>query len=371
LRLKPQLSVSEEFNDNILYVNKANARADLISTFSPGFGLDFGRQDNPLSAKLDYDFDEVIYARTTPLDHQNHHVAFTSRFERSRLAIRGSDSVDFLAGPINFSKTANDVNALNVLGQKVDRLVWVDNYHASYSLTEKTFVGVGIAHQRVDYESTTILYDYDSLRGLVDAGYQASEKLAFFGQGYYGVTSAGPNLVGGPAPDLDFVGSYLGIRGQFTPKLSGTVQAGYEMRSFAGSSSTQSSPVVELDLSYAMNPRRTFTLSYSRSSNVSVEAASYSYVSDVVGVVCSQALGTREKLNLRLGAYTRFTEYDQATLGVARSDKFYSFSADLSYKFERWLTGSVGYDYERLNTSSPGVVDYGVNRVTLKLTLGY
>lgn len=372
LRLKPQLGVTEQFDDNIFYANKANARADLISSFSPGFVLDIGRRENPLSAKLDYNFDEYVYARTDLLNHQDHRLAFSARFEKSRLSIQGADTFEVLSGPINFSRAAEDITAISILGRKVERISWTDRYHVNYLLTEKTFLGAGFNHNRMDYESGVNIYDYDSTRGSLDFGYQASEKIAVFGQTYLGVTSAKPNNgIAGPAPDLDFMGVFLGVRGQFTPKLSGSVQAGYESRAFDDGSPSQGSPVVELDLDYAMTSRRVLSLSYSRTSNISVEASSYSYITDLVGLSCVQALGTREKLSVRAGAYVRFSEYDQVAGGAKRSDQYYIFSAAVNYKFDVWLTGSLGYDYERLQTSSAGIVDYGVNRVTLKLTLGY
>ena len=44
----------------------------------------------------------------------------------------------------------------------------------------------------------------------------------------------------------------------------------------------------------------------------------------------------------------------------------------MAYQIQRWLTANAGYEYEWVNGQSLSTaIDYNVNRVTLRLAIGY
>jgi Putative beta-barrel porin 2 len=373
LTLRPQLSLSETYNDNIFYQGQ-NPVEDFITVVSPGLKLQLGRPEHNYIS-LGYTLDQLFYIRNPDLDAPQHTVDLADQFELQRLKLVGTDRFQLLSSPFGgvVERIIGTNGIATILGRDVNRTSFDDNYTLSYDLGEKTGLYVRATHSSTDYQQGIALYDIETLTGTFGFGYRAFPKTIFFGEGYYGQTTTEPNDVFlAPNPRLDFFGGYLGVRGNFTAKLSGMVKVGYESREFADGSSAPSAPVVDLALAQQFSETQSLSLTYSRQNNVSVQYSRENYTVDMIGLEFTQLMGPSRKWRATLGASYGMYGYEQA--GSSANSVQYDYlraSANLAYQIQRWLTASIGYDFERVSGNSTAVIDYDVNRVTLRVAIGY
>jgi hypothetical protein len=74
----------------------------------------------------------------------------------------------------------------------------------------------------------------------------------------------------------------------------------------------------------------------------------------------------------RLGGNFQNDEYEN--LGSGRNDKSYRANFALIYNIQLWLSTSVAYEFEKFVSSGPStstIIDYNVNRVTVRVSVGY
>src|SRR5207253_9217103 len=121
--------------------------------------------------------------------------------------------------------------------------------------------------------------------------YHPFPKTYFFGESYFGDTQNDrnvPNL--SEYPGVNFVGFFLGARGQFTERLHGTAKAGYEHRYYTDGGSLDS-PVVEISLDEQLSDRTLLSAGYSRRQYESIQFFHSSYTTDSLFVGWQQQIG--------------------------------------------------------------------------------
>ncbi|MBI4327219.1 MAG: outer membrane beta-barrel protein [Chloroflexi bacterium] len=360
--LRPQLDLSETYNDNVFFQH-TNPVGDLVSTISPGLNIQIGKLEGN-SFAVDYMFDNVFYAQKTEQNAQQHRLALRNKFALERLSIEGADQIEFLSSVLG--------GGISSLGLRVDRSVYDDNYTIRYEISPKTSVYIQGAHSAIDYQETIGLYDYNTLRGVAGFAYQGLPKTSFFGELYYGQTGTDPNgtLTIKP-PHAEFIGGFLGARGSFTEKLSGTVKAGYEIREFSDGTPAPSLPVVEASVTQRLSEKTVLSLQYARRGYVSVQVLKQSYTADTADLSLVQWVGTTGKLRANLGAGYNLYQYERVGLSPERTDDSLTAYLNLTYDLRLWLKAYMGYYFESFRSDLPGVIDYDVNRVTLGLSIGY
>ena len=361
LSVRPQLVVAEAFSDNV-YFRETGVESDFITLISPGVKFQIGRKDEEYVA-LDYNFDNYFYASEDSLNAQQHRLALAGRLEAKRIKLEGKDTVEFLSGVLSGSLAAT--------GRKVDRFVNDHTYMVTYDFSDKTSLYGRGTYQEVDYENSVPLYDLNTLVGTLGAGYKPFTKTRFFGEVYYGQTAVNPNAVLVKPPHSEFIGGFLGVTGDFTEKLQGTVKAGYEYRVFSDNTPTPSAPVVELGLTYKLSEKTQLGLAYNKRTAVSVESARQSYSIDQIILTASQWIGTGERF--RASARVAYEHYAYETTGTLlnRTDQYLRATAELTYFFKIWLRGNLGYSFEKFDTDFTGAFDYDVNQVILSVSIGY
>jgi hypothetical protein len=373
LTLRPQFSLSEMYNDNIFYQH-SDAVEDFVTTISPGLKLQLGRPEhNYLS--LGYTLDELFYANNPDLDTPQHTLEIKDQFVWQRLKLIGVDHFQYLNSPLGgVVERIIGTNGLPVVvGQNVARTSIDDSYTLSYDLGDKTSIYGRGTHTMVDYQEGVPLYDIETWIATVGFAYRAFPKTIFFGELYCGQTFTGPNEATLPKnPRLDFLGGYVGARGSFTEKLSGTVKVGYETRTFSDGTSAPSDPVVDLALTQQFSEKRALTLTYSRQENVSIQYSRETYTADVIGLQFTQLLGTSRKW--QVGANVSYTLFGYQVVGTSNTSTEYDYfrgSLSLAYQLQRWMTASLGYEYEQVIGNTQSAIDYTVNRVSLRLAIGF
>jgi hypothetical protein len=362
LSLKPQLAISEIYNDNILY--SQDPVSDFVTSLSPGLKVQVGRMEHNHIA-LTYTYDHLFYLENGFLDAGQHTVELGTRLQGKRLTLSGSDRIYLLSSPLGGVERV-------LATSNVDRFVNDHTYGLTYQISEKTEAYLRALYNATDYEEGISLYDIDTLMATAGFGYRAFAKTTFFGEMHYGLTGTEPNTPDlAENPDLTFVGGFLGARGNFTQKLSGTVKVGYESREFSDGSPAPSLPVVDASLVQRFSEKTALALSYARYNNVSVQFTRRPYTSDSFRVQFDQLLGENRKWQATVAGSYVMTEYESVRGIPAVSYDYIRGSINLAYRIQLWLTANIGYDYESVKSDSRGVIDYDVNRVTLRMAIGY
>lgn len=371
LRLRPQWVTSASFDDNILYRSSKDARGDGIFMVSPGLDAEFGTKEKQFNASFNYDFQRYDYVDNGSLGHTDHLLGLKAAVNLDRWSVDASASASRFTGILGGSSSLNQLGGLNNLGAKVDRWVIRDDFRTGYIFSEKFATYLEGHYDSTDYQTGVALFDQNSLRGTLGAAYQAFSKISLFAESYYGQIASNPNFATPKPPHLDLVGGYLGAKGEFTPKISGSLQAGYEHRTFSSGAPIPGVPVVVASLDYAATEKFKAGLSYSRSTGVSVESVGNAYTSDSIGLHLAQKLGTRDKWMATFDATYREDGYDSQGVAQVRDDTYYSLGLRLTYQAQLWFKTSLAYTRESYATSVTGLVDYDVNRVLFEISVGY
>jgi hypothetical protein len=373
--LRPTVSVSEMYNDNVLYQPSGPGReGDLVTTFGAGLTLSLGHEQpyNPwIEAPRDiasfisltYDLTYPKYVRFGELDAANHALSLKERWSKHRLTVQGSDSLAFITSLLG---------AGYGIARNVNRTIMNDNYRVDYNLTQKTRLYLNGAHYGTDYAKGTPLYNDDTLRGTLGFEYQAFSKTALFGEVYYGqsaISSSYPGLFKGP--HLTSMGGFLGAYGNFTPHLSGRVKVGLDVGEYSNRIPVPQNPVVEASIIHRFREKTATTLSYSRRTDISVQAAGTVLTSDNFSLRVDQRIGSSGRLSAYLSGSLTTGNYGSSGGYANRKDNWIRVDAGLNYLFKVWMTGRIGYEYEKFSVNYQGLVDYDVNRVTLGLAIGY
>jgi hypothetical protein len=363
LVLKPEAAVSETYNDNIYYLPRSLID-DFITTISPGLKLELGRQERNY-LWLAYTYDQLIYAMNPSLNAGQHTLDIRDKVESDHITLSGTDRIQFLSNPLGGVERV-------LTARNIDRTLFDNNYTLAYNVSDKTGVYLRGVYSSLDYQQGIPLYDVDTAIGTAGFAYRAFPKTFFFGELYYGKTSTNPNDPSlGQNPTVNFVGGYAGARGNFTEKLTGSVKVGYESREYSDGSSAPSEPVADIALTQRFTDKTSLTLSYSRQNNVSSQYTRETFTADVIGGTFSQVLGESRKWEATLGANYSHYSYELNGRSLGLNYDYVRGSFSLAYHLQLWLTASLGYDFEQLTSKSPGTIDYTVNRVTLRLAVGY
>jgi hypothetical protein len=364
LALKPQFELTETYDDNITY-REVDKEADFKTVISPGFSLQLG---DPAFNYIDftYFYDRVEYLDLTELSANQHRAALVSRLEKRRFQLDGRDEFKRLVSPLG--------GGISIGGIQVQRDTWDDLYRLGYDLTDKTAMYVQAAHTSVNYESGVRLYDSFNLAGTVGFEFKALPKTSFFGEVYTGLTENNGNAEGmAEYPTAQYVGGFVGARGNFTEKLTGTIKGGYEYRWYQDDPRELSAPVVEVSLMERFTENTTLAVGYSRRVRESVQYVNSSYTSDAVSGSLVQNLGSDGRLRARVDTAYLSASYEENPAYVTgeRKDQIVTAGLTISYDIKLWLRAFGSYDFEYLDSNEPAVVDYKVNRFTLGLQLGY
>ena len=401
--LKPQFGLTEMYTDNLAFGNNSvttsqvyrpllgfdlagtpvfgpattnnmvirRQESDLVTTVSPGARFDFGAGGGNLLS-LEIVHDQVANLDHTEADTSQEHIRFRADLERSRLKLTGRSDLEYLS---SFLGGSQFVGASS--GTLIKRRLWSDDYKLTYDSSGKTDIYIGASNSETDYEQGTQLLDYNTWRGSLGTSYKMTAKVALFSEGHYGQTAVNPNVATQfKGPHSTFYGGYVGLRGDFTAKITGTVKVGYETRDFAGASkaSGAGTPAVEASVSYVPRPKTQISLTYSRRTDVSSQVNSQVLTYDSVGITALQLVGDSGKWSVQADASLRGSDYGdlsttfpalatdasgqvvfdrlgnatyKTVLGNAgRSDRTLTLGAGVVYRPFLWLSGTISYQYE-------------------------
>lgn len=413
--IKPQFGQSTIYTDNVFYGNDSiflsgggvtnvpirPQEDDLILTASPGIKLQYGSQTANL-VTFEYTLDNVFYTGHSDNDTRQHRLDLESRFQFGKFELTGKDTVDFLSSPLG-GGAYTDPNQATRRDFILDRRQISLEHKLLFDYSEKTDAYGEFEYKETDFEQTTTLFDINNLRGSLGGTYKYSENLGFFTEGFYGQTGVSPNSNSTPGAWSQVYGGFVGVRGELTPKIKGQAKFGYEQREFPSADVSNSSPAFEISFDYAVGPKTTLGLSYSRRTSSSVQFANQTYVYDSVGLTVNQFIGSS-------GKWMAFgnVRYDDATFDQLppeneispqtraiypeRSDMNLSFGLGVLFQPRPWCAFTLGYEFEHFDTDAvfyaagqdlngnlivdrnnprQYLVDYDNHRIYLKISIGY
>lgn len=373
LSLRPQLEVAETYDSNIFYAENDEVD-DFIFSLRPGVSLVYGQKsDNFFS--LRYTLDSSWYAERDDLNNLGHLFAHQSRIRLSRWSIQGSDSLAVTRALLggNFSYIQKRIGLVSL----------TDSWRADYEVSPKLFVGGKFGFEMVDYDAADLgqsnLYDYMGYTFGARMGYRPSDKIVVFPEASFGQSFLETNNPLAPkAPDVDLYSFGLGAEGDFTPKLTGTVIGGYEIREYSDDSDIPNGWVMDFQLRWQMRPKTSISAGYRQFIQLSREARAIPMTAHRASTALVQEFGTKGKWTAAVDAYYQFNDYQgdfidpgPPRVPVARTDEFIGAGARASYRWQPWLTATASYEFRHYSDNLTAVPDYDLHRISLRLAAGY
>ncbi|MBL9135246.1 MAG: outer membrane beta-barrel protein [Verrucomicrobiales bacterium] len=383
ITLRPQLEVVETYDTNVRF-NETDPIADLVTTVRPTLlGIYGDRTASYVSLK--YSLDGTFYADNDQLNDLGHTITHQSRFRFSKLTIEGTDrfntSRSLLGGTFSY------------IDERIGILTLSDQWRADYEISPKTVLGIKGLFDLADYDADDLaqaspspsqpvhLYDYMSYGGGVRFGYRPSEKITLYPEATAGISSLERNnTLAREAPDLNYYNFVIGAEGDFTPKLTGIVSGGYEIREYADGTDVPDGWVANLLMQWRPRAKTSLSVGYRHWIEVSREALGYIYNAHRPTVSIRQEFGTQGRWTAMLDGYYQIDDYDREVRDfgrdpsgplVKRVDHLGGIGARLAYRWQPWFTVTAGYDFLMYEDNLAAVPNYEVHRFSLRLLAGY
>lgn len=378
LVMQPQFDASAMFTDNLFYARGPLRVSDYVLTFSPGARLQYGR-DGENQVAIEYMHDEVRILDRSEFSSRQDRLDLSVTYTQGKFKLTGRDNISLLSGLLG--------GAANQQQLLVDRRVHADSWALTFDWTEKTDLSLRLNHSWTDYDRRAALVDQQTFEGQFGASYQATPKLRFTVDPFFGHSTTEANRVPQAIPSSVFYGAFVGVRGELTAKLNGSVRLGYERRDFtSGDDISAQTPAVAADLTYRMTVLRTISLRYDRRTFPSPQFANQISVSDAVTLRADQFLGgsgrwmvrgTARYLHNDLTATRAFAGL--GTINLERTDDLLAFGLAVFYQPQPWIRASAAYDFEdfsiafkdALAAAQVFAIPYHNHRVSLSLSLGF
>ncbi len=134
------------------------------------------------------------------------------------------------------------------------------------------FISVG-SYSETDQAETSAFADISNWNTAAGYGFKYSEGLRFFSQLSYGQQATVGRGGRGTERVWDLVGGSIGAEGEFTEKLTGTLQFGYQQRSSDLTGISAGAPTVTAELEQLLGDRTMLALTYTRANQVNPDAA--------------------------------------------------------------------------------------------------
>jgi hypothetical protein len=253
---------------------------------------------------------------------------------------------------------ARESEADALIGERTQSWSYLGDFTFKYPVIERYSFSGDLAYLNRVYDQPTaltdlktytvganLLYALTSTRDLV-AGYQFRRSETSSSSAY---------------DDHSFT---LGVAGQILPKLSGTVNAGYESRQARGNSTDGDYQGLTASGTLTWTVSRRLSVTGELSRDTSVTAGDQSVDSSTVGLTAQYTVNEKLAFLGNVGAgKNRFLN----SLDAGRHDEYITGGTSVKYKFNTHLDCSLAYLYDR-NWSTVSDSNFTRNTVTLQLS---
>ena len=378
LSLRPQLEVGETYDSNVFYSEKDEV-SDFILSVRPGLSLFYGQKtENFISIR--YTMDAAIYAERDDLDNLGHNFSHQSRFRLARWTLQGSDS-------FSITKTLLGGN-FSYVQKRIGLVSLTDLWRADYEISQRLVVGAKVGFDLVDYDALDLdqrfIYDYMGYNVGARVGYLPSDKIVVYPEFTFGQSFLEGNDSSMPkAPDVDTYSIAAGAEGEFSPKLTGTISGGYEMRQYSDSSDIPNGWVADFQLRWQVRAKTTISGGYRHFIQLSREARAIPYTAHRPTASVVQELGTKGQWTVAADAYYQFNDYqgefpdrdievpNSPVEYIMRTDEFLGFGFRAIWRWQPWLTFSGTYDFRKYADNMESIPDYDLHRFSIRASAGY
>lgn len=371
--LRPQLEVGETYDSNIFYAED-NPVEDWVTSVRPGLSVVYGhRAENFISIR--YTLDASLYAERDDLNNIGHLLTHQTRLKLGRWTLQATDS---------FTSTRMLLGGgFAYIQRRVGLTTLTDLWRADFELSPRVVVGGKFGFDWADYEEADLtaahLYDYMTYTLGMRVGYMPSDKILVYPEFSFGQTFLDRNSPLVPeAPEVNTYSMSLGAEGEFTPKLTGMVSAGYEMREFSDDTEIPDGWVADTRVRWEMRPKTRLSVGYRHFIQVSREARAIPFTAHRPNLTVEQEFGTMGKWTAVLDAYYQFNDYEAQFVDagpprrlVSRQDDFIGVGARVNWRWQPWLTASAMYDFRSYSDNLISFPDYELHRISIRLAAGY
>ncbi len=345
-------------HDDNVYLTEEDNVSDQIMSISPGLNFAFG-QNSLLHGSANYQVEFLKYAKdTAPSTHLTHsNVALGYNDERLTLSASAAYNE-------NYQNTRQTITAGSRAIFETDTLNLGGN--GEVSLSPLTSLSSGASYSLTTYDFPG-LFDRTSYSIPFNVYYKATPKLDLsLGASYRSEKSKGH---GTGAEDWFY---NLGLRGNFTAKLSGSLSAGYRTRQ--GENGLDDSMLgFTAGLNLELTVKSALSFNASRDFNVSAQGQSLEN--------SSYSLSLSSSFTPQWSASTHVS-YQQIDYGsqiygsvagaqsTSRKDDYWEGGFSTSYLFTSWLSSAASYTL-RSNSSSINGANFSNNLLSLTVSLKF
>ena len=380
LTLNPGLDTGVGFDDNVFFIESKSARSsDFYLETSPKFRIRYGGIlepgdiEEPNFIEFSYKYFRRDYFEYNLINAENHFLNLNSQLNFGRLKITGSDDIiiqsDLVTRGAGAGISDSDFIPQDVARSIEDRTSFNDTYRGTLDLTERTDLYLEGSHRSTDFNKNSRFLDSRILKALTGYQFALSDQTFLFGEVFYGQVENNPNSpLQIKGPNAHFLGGFAGIRGDITTRIKGVIKAGYETRWFTGGQPEGfDSPVFSVGLRYTPLDRTIVFLNFDRSLLLSNQLTNLGVIRDQVSLSLAQYLGSTSKWSVQIGLTYQHEDFQKTPVVF----ETYLATAGLNYQVQEWLSTSLSYSHEDFKPTNASVQSYEVNRVNLRLSIGY
>jgi hypothetical protein len=363
LTLRPSLSLSERYDDNIFQVS-TNKEADFITIITPGMQL---RYEPSSSTLLDFDYsvDFEFFAQNTEQNQigQRGNLRFEAPLTR-RLSIAVRDTLIITQEPGDRLLEIDEATGLRSISQESREQTVRNRATATLDLllTARSTFTVLFDSLIEDVEDPTEVDEFRYTLG-AELGYlldvrRGSRLRLFYDVTFHTFSQNGPVAPGTEQPDFQVHTINVGYRHDFTPTLLADVFVGYAITaSEIAAADGDTGLVANIGLTKTLR-NGSIALRYRRNVT-SGGGEGGSVVADIFTLAVSSNLSPKISVTFS----TNLSMFDfQETGGEDRS--FVTIRPNLAYQMLRFWALSFGYDFSMTNFESSGRADRIDHRLT-------
>ena len=356
------LTIGASYDDNIFLTDK-NKEHDFIFAISPIVGIQFGDSVAGFNnLTITYSPTFVFFADHSDENSIEHAVELRFVRQTDIWKFAGNASFLYLNGSSNPLQGGGGAPHGEIIGERVNRMIYVLGLKYNYALSDKTSFEIGLAGTHTDYEDLQDTTDVVS-QNFIDYAITGKTSLGIgFGIGY-SQTEGGSGQY--------YEQALARVRYDATYKLKFELHGGGEFRQTDGGGGDEFNGIFGLSLTYDLSDRTSFILAAYRNVNPSSVAGDLNYTATGVSISARQTI--HDKLSLVLSTGYENSEYQSfggSSPADNRSDNYVYVRPRVVYQLGQHGTIELFYEY-RASDSTLNEFQFSNNRVGMSLGFAF
>lgn len=367
VEVHPVFGLAAYYDDNIYLASENRTEeSDQVAAVEAGAVCDMlFNEDSFLEVAYKARFTFYNHHPKSNAQEQAAHVLLNMDFGQSYLRVK--NTFEDLSSPAKVFYTYNAVLAkFNRIEEELERQVNVANVvfgsrggRAGFEIEGNS---VWLGFRREIFDTASRLHNGVTLRGLYEVGPKVDALLEYT-NGWVRYKEDANN-------NSEYRQARVGLRGELTPKLVGSVKAGYRKHHFDGhgynsvDDADYSGGVYYADLAYALSEKTALSATYARESQAALGGINF-FTLDSVALGASHLVN--EKVKVGVDAFHSWSkDSEESVEGKREHIKRMGGSVGVSYAIQENLEAGVKYELVHKDSNLPAR-DYNVNRVFLQL----